>query len=162
MNEILAGYIDKSFELRHSVPKVSFNDSVEVLESARFSIRQNIDQLEEHLNGATRFKGEAERSLADAKAIYEHDWDAACREDKPKMAFGSDMIAPRERYAAASLKVMKQKVDLDRAEEVLSFAKETLEVIKNMHKGLDGYRLEVLSMIKSRSVPTAAEYHLRS
>lgn len=159
--EILSIYIEKATALRR-VARINYSDSIEVLEQARFSIRQNIDRLEELLNGAVRFKSEAERSLAFMQSAHDLAWDRAVREDKPKLSFGSDMIAPRERYASASLKTIKEKTDLDDAQETFSYAKEAVEVIRNMYKGLDGYRLEVLSIIKNRSTPTSAEHLLPS
>lgn len=149
--------IEEAISLRKAV-EVDFSSSEEVLAESRQDIRRKIDRLEELLNICVRIRYSYKRVVEREQAELDEAWDRAVRESKPKVAFGSDMIAPRERYADANLKTLEQHRKLNESKEVLSHVQEAEEVVRNCYKGLDGLRLELSSVIKSRSIPHASEY----
>lgn len=149
--------IEESLSLRKAV-EVDFSSSDEELAESRQDIRRKIDRMEELLNIVVRIRYAYKRTVDKEQAELDEAWDRAVRDSKPKVAFGSDMIAPRERYADANLKTLEQHRKVNDSKEVLSHVQEAEEVVRNCYKGLDGLRLEVASVIKSRSIPHASEY----
>lgn len=149
--------LEEALSLRQAI-EVNFSSADEDLAEARQDIRRKIDRLEELLNVVVRIRYSYKRSVEKDQFELDEAWDRAVRDSKPKVAFGSDMIAPRERYADANLKTLEQHRKLNESKEVLSHVQEAEEVVRNCYKGLDGLRLELSSVIKSRSIPHASEY----
>ncbi len=149
--------IEEALSLRKT-EEIDFSLSEETLAALRKDIRRKIDRLEELLNNCVRVRASYKRMVDREQAALDEAWDRAVRDSKPKVAFGSDMIAPRERYADANLKTLEQHRKLLSTKELLSHVQETEEIVRNCYKGLDGLRLELASVIKSRSIPHASEY----
>lgn len=120
-------------------------------------VRRRLDRTEQHLVQALRVRNATRRLGTAAGHVAEDDWDAAIlRIRKAPVRRGDEYSSARERTAEANLATVDvRRQARDRAGD-LDLAEGTVEVLRLIHRGLDGVRHDTLAVLRQ----VAFESHL--
>ncbi len=112
-------------------------------------VRRRLDRLEEILALATRARAVAKRKATLATAKADEDWDSAVLTIRNRpVRRGDEYSSARERAAEANLECLLARRAARRATESLSHADELVDVLRLLHKGLDGVRQDTLTTLR--------------
>jgi hypothetical protein len=114
------------------------------------AVRQRLDRVEELLARATRARGRSSRAAQVAKAQADDAWDVSSQRGRAApVRRGGEFEGPRERYADNNLATLDQRRATREAERLADSASECLDVVRLCHRGLDGIRQDLLTMLRA-------------
>ncbi len=112
-------------------------------------VRRRLDRLEQILALATRARALAKRTATEALTTADEAWDEACMKIRTNpVRRGDEYSSARERAAEANLACLSTSRAARRAAESLAHADELLDVLRLLHKGLDGVRQDTLTTLR--------------
>ena len=160
MSDGIEPLIEEVLQLRFSqhLPEVTASP-IEIIESLR-ETRQSLDRVEEILSKILRLKGQKSRESFSAKAEAEEAWDEAMQqiELRNNARRGTqEFIAPREKYAGANTKTLKEQRTARQSELALMRVSEAEQVIRQAHRGLDSLRQDHNTLLRAIVVETSIE-----
>lgn len=130
-----------------------FTDGPEELYDKLKRTRNGLDQLETLLNSAIMVKAEVER-LRNKRLGDVEDAEVTVAESTRK---GKDFQSARDRNIDVNMATISERRSLRQAEEVLIEARATVDVIRNMHRGLDSHRRDIETGLRALTMITTLE-----
>jgi len=120
-------------------------------------IRSRLDRVEELLSNTLRLRAAAQRNAVIASGEVDDAWDLAIRRLRAApVQSGGEFTSARERHAEANLAVLDARHAARRAVQTAHRCEEAAEVIRLAHRGLDGARADILTVLRT----LAFESHL--
>lgn len=127
----------------------SSSSQQDVLETL-LRVRARADRLEEIYARLIRTRADGNRRFTLAKATAQEAWnDHLGQQRRASARRGGEFEGPRERYAEADLATLSQQREQRAAERLVSHIEEALDVVKLAHRSLDGFRQDVLAILRS-------------
>ncbi len=152
----LAGYIDEATDLRFASEFPAAQASPQQFMEFLVDVRQRLDRLEELLLATARIRAAAQRKKAVANALASEAWDRASQ----KLRSGrrqDDYLGAKERYADCNLESFTEQRAARAADALFALADEAYDYLKTAHRGLDGVRHDVISIVRSFSFESNLE-----
>lgn len=164
--ETLKAWIEESVDLRYGrsegMPELSpYTDLLapfQIVEQLTF-IRQRLDRLEELLVNCVRAKASLKRAHQQAKDDHQQAWDHHVTDSSAvrRPVLTQEYVTGKEKFAEANLATFELQRKERKAGEILSFADEATEVVRQLHRGLDGVRQDLLTQVRAIQVETQLE-----
>jgi hypothetical protein len=121
--------------------------------------RQRLDRVEELLAQALRVRGRIARHSLTMTAVADDAWDMAVRQIATAPSIrGPEFQGPRERYAEANLLILEHRRAARAADGLLSEASEAHDVLRLLHRGLDGLRQDHVTLLRAIQFATSLEH----
>lgn len=155
---VLAGYITEALDLRFSGESLKPGASpAEVLDNL-YGVRLRLDRIEELHARALRVKARAQRAatLATATADDAFDRAAQTRRTAPVIR-GDEFSSARERTAEANLATLDERIAARQATDLAHHTDEAVDVIRLVHRGLDGVRHDLHTVLRAMTLETNLE-----
>lgn len=145
----LETFIEEARALREVDPMPDTQAPPHEVHTYLLDVRRRLDRIEQILALATRARAHAKRQAATATAAADDDWDAAVtRLRNQPVRRGDEYSSARERAAEANLECLSARKNARSATDALSHADELLDVVRLLHKGLDGIRQDTLTTLR--------------
>lgn len=164
--EAIKDWIEEAVDLRYGrikgIPDLApYSDLLapfQVTEQLTF-IRQRLDRLEELLVNSVRARASLKRAYQQTKDELQLAWDTHVTSTSAvrRPVLTQEYVTGKEKFAEANLATLELQRTERKAREVLSFAEEAVDVIKQLHYGLDGIRHDLLSQVKAMQVESHLE-----
>lgn len=157
----IRGWLQEAVDLRGNLGMDAYDDlsnPYQVVEQLS-RVRATLDRIEELLVLATRAKASLTRAHRTTKDEQQLAWDqhVTSQSALKRPVLTQEYVTGKEKFAEANLATL----ELQRAErkslEVLSFAEEALDVIRIIHRGLEGIRQDLLAQIRAIQVESQLE-----
>lgn len=146
-------WIREAVELRRTIRLPSYElGTAEAIESLS-CVRQALDRVEALMVTATRLRAEVARRSETATAIAQDAWDEAAKNSRI-----GEYSSARERAADANLRTLGQLRDQRQRAEQLSIAKEAVDILYIIHRGIDGIRMDLHRVLGSMTVQRSLEH----
>lgn len=121
--------------------------------------RQRLDRVEELLVQVLRIHGRAHRHGLSSAATAKEAWSRAVRAIATAPSIrGPEFQGPRERYAEADLVTLEDQRAALAAELLVAEAVEAREVLRTLHRGLDGLRQDHVTALRAFQFATSLEH----
>lgn len=122
-------------------------------------VRRTLDRLEELLVKAIRAKAQLARGHRIKKDQLQQAWDTHVSDQSPtrRRVLTQEYVTGKEKFAEANLATLELQRTERKSLELLSFAEETLEVIKVIHRGLNDIRQDLLAQVRAIQVESQLE-----
>jgi hypothetical protein len=133
-------------------------DPQEVL-NALLDARKRSDRLDEILANVTRMKHRAARSKTAAAYAAEDAWDhsLAMQRSTTVRRNSQEFEGPRERYSKANLDSLEEQRESRTSERQLAIIEEAYDVIRQAKFGMDGWRSDLVSILRTLSFESHLE-----
>jgi hypothetical protein len=133
-------------------------DVAQLLNSLR-DTRVRLDRVEELLVRSMQLRGQIERNAIAVSADAADAWARAVRAiAAAPLTRGPEFQGPRERYAEADLLTLEQRRDARAAEGLLAEATDTREMLRTLHRGLDGVRQDHVTALRATQFALSLEH----
>lgn len=151
LERVLGEYVSEASELRFAAGSLALGSNVEEMMASLIAARQRLDRVEELLVRVLRVRDRARRGSVAAEAEANDQWDQALHQlnSRPRGLRG-EYEGPRERYADANLAVLDFKRQARDAASLVSLAEEGYEALRIMHRGLDGLRQDLVTILRAQ------------
>ena len=155
----LDGYTSEALTLRFAAdPLPGSHATPQQILGALTDTRRRLDRLEELLGFAIRLRAATHRVHAQATATHDDAWDAAVVDERnAPVARGGDYTSARERHAYANLAVLDHRHTQRRAADLLSSCDEAVDLLKLTHRGLDGVRHDLGTILRTITFESTLE-----
>lgn len=158
LSEVLNNIISEARSLRFSGSLPPLESSPSEVLSCLQEARQKLDRVDELLMKVTRIKARSQRAKSVADALSEEAWDMSNQKQRSSgVQRGGDFLGPRERYADANLATLNERRAAREASDLVSLASEAYDCVWIVHRGLDGLRQDILSMLRTLSFESTLE-----
>lgn len=164
--DVLKSWIEEAVNLRYGrsedMPELSpYTDLLapfQVVEQLTF-IRQRLDRIEELLVLSVRAKASLRRAHQQAKDEHQQAWDRHVTDSSAvrRPVLTQEYVTGKEKFAEANLATFELQRKERKAGEILSFAEEAAEVIRQLHRGLDSTRQDLLTQVKAMQMESHLE-----
>jgi hypothetical protein len=146
----LAAYMETALELRFGVALPVSQSAPSEISECLLDVRTRLDRVEAMYTGAIRIKARAHRAAAHAKATFDDAWDTAAvdRRTAP-VRRGDEYATAKERHAEANLATLDLRHSSRAADELAHHCDEAVDVLRLAHRGLDGVRQDILTMLRA-------------
>lgn len=112
-------------------------------------VRRRLDRVEHILALATRARAVAKRTASQAAAAAEEAWDDAILKIRNNpVRRGDEYSSARERAAEANLACLSERRTAKAAADSLTYADELVDIVRLIHRGLDGVRQDTLALLR--------------
>lgn len=118
-------------------------------------VRKRLDRVELILVTLVRVRGLAHTGMTAAQHKADDQWDAAAY--KAQQGSQRDYQGPRERYANFNLDSLPAQRERRDAEATYKEVDTAVEAVRIMHRGLDGIRSDLTTMLRAMSVQERLE-----
>lgn len=154
----LSSYVAEALNLRFSGALPTSAASVADMLDALLDVRQRLDRVEELLTKVIRLRARVHRAATLTTATVDESWDRAVQAQRTApVSRGDNFSGPRERYAEANLTVLEERRAARIATELASHADEAHDVIRLVHRGLDGVRHDHLTILRAVQFETSLD-----
>lgn len=159
--EVLKGWLTEALKLRGELGLASYDDleaPFQITEQLA-NVRGRLDRIEELLINAIRAKAQITRAHRSVKDELQLAWDTHVSDQSPtrRRVLTQEYVTGKEKFAEANLATLEQQRAERKILELLSFAEETLEVIRVIHRGLNDIRQDLLSQVRAIQVESQLE-----
>lgn len=146
---VVETYTDEARALRAVDPMPDTQAPPHEVHAYLLDVRRRLDRVEQILAVTTRARAAVKRVAVDTAAAAEDAWDTAILKVRNNpVRRGDEYSSARERAAEANLECLSARRAARRATESLSHAEELLDVVRLLHKGLDGVRQDTLTTLR--------------
>ena len=153
--DLLADYITRAYAVRKEFlgEELDANETVVELYDKMKQFRNGLDRLETILNDCLRLKAKVEIM----KSVRQGEVEDA--EVKVSQTSGKPdkYQAARDRNIDINAKTIVERKALRQISEVVIEAHATVEVVRNMHRGLDSHRRDIETALRAYSVASSLE-----
>jgi len=127
--------------------------------SALLGLRGHLDRINEIMILFLRARNQTLRAKQQLELDAEIAWDQASQQQRSRrpQGAGNDWVAPRERYADASLSTLEQKRAAYQAGVIHSLVVEAFDVSKLINDSVDGSRRDLLAIIHGLRVESSLD-----
>jgi hypothetical protein len=143
-------FVNEARDLRTGIPTMPGTQAAphEVHEYL-LDVRRRLDRVEHLLATASRVRAHARRFAARDAQAAEDDWDdAVLKVRSAPVRRGDEFSSARERAAEANLASMTARRTARDSAENAALADECVEVLRLIHRGLDGVRHDTLTLLR--------------
>lgn len=164
--DVLKSWIEEAVDLRHGrgegMPELSpYSDLIspfQITEQLTF-IRLRLDRLEEMLVNSIRARASLKRAHQVVKDELQQAWDTHVTNPSAiqRRVLTQEYATGKEKFAEANLATLDLQRKERKSAELLSFAEETAEVIRTLHRGLEGIRQDLLAQVRALQVESHLE-----
>lgn len=158
LDQFVSTMINEVLTLRTTVQWPSLEAGPSELLHFLLDIRKRQDRVEEIFSSVVRLRSRAQRVSSIADAVVEDAWDkAAVKRRGAGVQRGDEFSSARERHAEANLDVLDLRHAARQAAQQAQLADEAVDVIRLAHRGLDGVRQDVLTVLRALQFETHLE-----
>lgn len=158
IRQVLTTYVAEALDLRFGGKLPTSGATVPDMLEALLDVRQRLDRVEEILTRIIRLRARLRRNATIATASVDESWDRAVQNIRTApVSRGGDLSGPRERYAEANLIVLDERRSARAVEELAGHADEAHDVVRLVHRGLDGVRHDHLTILRAVQVETSLD-----
>lgn len=159
MSAALQALVVEACTLREDVTLPAAGADVAMLLNGLRATRERLDRVEELLVRAMRLRGQLERHAWSVTADADEQWARAVRHIvTAPLTRGPEFQGPRERYAEADLATLEVRRSARAAESLLAEATDVREVLKVLHRGLDGVRQDHVTALRATQFALSLEH----
>lgn len=159
--EVIKGWIEEAVKLRYSLELASYTDLIApwLITEQLQNVRQRLDRIEELVILSVRARASLKRSHQQVKDELQVAWDSRLTDNSAvrRPVLTQEFVTGKEKFADANLATLELQRKERLASELVSFADESVEVIRQLHRGLDGIRQDLLTQVRSLQVETSLE-----
>lgn len=119
------------------------------------TVRLCLDEVEDLLVDVARFRTGMRVLFKEASAKADDKWaeQVASNGGRRRASFGSEIDAPRERYARADLATIEERRLARSRERVLDAVSDAYSVIDQIRRGLESVRMDLHALLRMLSAP---------
>lgn len=157
----LRAWLEEALELRGSLGLAAYDDLVAPFQITEqlSNVRMRLDRIEELLIKSVRARAALKRAVRISQDELQDAWDTHVTNQSPvkRAVLTQEYVTGKEKFAEANLATLELRRAERKSQELLSFAEETLEVIRTVHKGLNDIRQDLLSQVRAIQVESQLE-----
>lgn len=161
MKAALIDWLKEAVELRGELGLSPYDELLapwQVVEQLSM-LRITLDRVEELLVKAVRAKAQITRIHRRTQDDLQVEWDRHVTNQSAvrRPVLTQEYVTGKEKFAEANLATLELRQKERRSLELLSFSEETLDVIRTIHRGLEGVRQDLLTQVKALQVESHLE-----
>lgn len=159
--KFLHDWLEEALEIRGSMDIAPYSDIMaphQVTEQLT-DVRWRLDRVETLLIKAMRAKAALTRALRVAQEDLQIAWDTHVTDRNPsrRAVLTQEYVTGKEKFAEANLATLELRKAERKSLDILSHAEETLDVIRQVHRGLESVRQDLLAQVRAIQVETQLE-----
>lgn len=153
MSDVIQLQVAEVHKLRFEL-KLQLETPAQILASLQ-EVRKRLDRVELVLVTLVRVRGRAHIGMTAAQHKAEDQWDIVAHQ--AQQGSQREYQGPRERYASFNVQTLPALRERRATEELHKEVDVAVEAVRTMHRGLDGIRNDLTTMLRAMSVQERLE-----